>query len=353
LNNSRNSHFREKRLIALLSRVTDLDVDEVQDKVKENLDWDYIFETACQLGVAPLLYFHIRDLKPASLQDNPIRDAFQEQYHVTLAKNLYLTKEFDVITGKLSELGIPCIGLKGALFARSIYPSPALRPMCDMDILVRPKDLHGVGEAVQSLGYRTFGKASVLEKKKYQYHTHYHKESGAPILLEVHWALGQKNRYRIKDADIWARARKSPAGPFLEMSDDDTLIYLSLHYFKHFLFKRLIWLCDIHECIKHKEVHWDTVIDRARDQSIATFVAYTLLLFESFYRTRLPVAFDDILEIGTVRRNILDRYVRRYDLFHPVTQKIWPIRRLFAFSCMDRMSDRIRFSWDAIRRDLD
>ena len=349
---NRDHHVSEQRLMALLTRVSQLDVDAVQEVLNQVLDWDYIYETTCLLGAAPLFYHHLRDLRPAGLQGTPLWDSFRTQYHLAMANNLYFGHELDKIAEEFSGHGIHCIGLKGMVLSRTIYPSPALRPMFDIDILVKEEDLQTACRILGELGYHPLKKGELGKAQRYQYHAHYFKESASPVILEVHWGLGEKNRYGMNEAGIWARAQKSPYGPYLEMSDDDTLLYLSLHFFKHFLFKRLSWLCDIHEWVNRREIHWDRVVERARSQSIATYLAYTLIILERFYQMTLPVRTEEILRIGPVRKNILDWYLRKYDMFHPMTENSWPIKRLFAFTCIDRMPDRLKFTWDVLRRDM-
>ena len=349
---NRDHHVSEQRLMALLTRVSQLDVDAVQEVLNQVLDWDYIYETTCLLGAAPLFYHHLRDLRPAGLQGTPLWDSFRTQYHLAMANNLYFGHELDKIAEEFSGHGIHCIGLKGMVLSRTIYPSPALRPMFDIDILVKEEDLQTACRILGELGYHPLKKGELGKAQRYQYHAHYFKESASPVILEVHWGLGEKNRYDINEAGIWARAQKSPYGPYLEMSDDDTLLYLSLHFFKHFLFKRLSWLCDIHEWVCLREIHWDRVVERAQAQSIATFLACTLIILERFYQMTLPVRTEEILRIGPVRKNILDWYLRKYDMFHPMTENRWPIKRLFAFTCIDRMPDRLKFTWDVLRRDM-
>lgn len=350
---TRDNYAGEERLMTLLTRVSQFDPNAVQEALDPGLDWNYIYETACLLGAAPLFYYHLKDLRPDGLQDTPIMDAFRTQYHLTMAGNLYLGHELDRIAGRLSEQSIPCIGLKGIVLAREIYPSIALRPMFDIDILVRSEDRYGAHEIIKGLGYLADEKNFAAGSGKYQYHAHYIRKSASPVILEIHWGLGEKNRYGIDESQIWARAHKSRNGPYLEMSDDDTILYLSLHFFKHFLFKRLSWLCDIHEWILQKEIHWDRVVQRARSQSIATFLACTLMILERFYRMTTPVRPGDILDIGPVRKRILDWYLGEYDMFHPMVNNSFPIKRLFAFTCIDRMPDRLKFTWDVLRRDME
>ncbi len=344
-------HPLEQRLMTLLCRVSGLDHGAVFKLVRRDLDWGYIFRTAHPLYAVPLIYFHLKEQIPDGIQGTPLREVFKREYHLSLANNLRLLHEFDRITALFSEHGIPSIALKGTQLIRELYPNPAIRPMFDIDLLVKREDLKGAHEILRNAGYRTVGGKPPRPDHGYYYDAPYRKESGSPVLLELHWDLGEKNRYRINVTPIWNRAVRSNQGPYLEMDDDDTFLYLALHFFKHYLFKRLIWICDLHEWTVRKAIHWERVVERARSQSIATFLLYTVILLEDFYQAPLPVEKDRIIRVGPIRKKILDGYLRRYPLFRSLNRESYIRQRLFAFSCIDRMPDRMRFTRDALRRD--
>lgn len=347
--NETGKYVAEKRLMTLLNRVSGLDRTVVGELLANDLDWSYILRIADSLFAAPLFYYNLKeweDMEPAASALIPF---LKEAYHESLARNLHLLHEFDAIAGDLADKGIPVIALKGATLARSLYPSLAMRPMFDIDLLVKEADLAGVDETLRRARYKPA--TSPAAGVGFIYDRHYIKDSKAAAVIEVHWDLGEKNRYRLDIAGVWDRAVPGAEGYFLEMSPEDTLLHLALHFFKHYLFKRLIWLCDIHEWIGRKEIHWEPVMERAQSQSITTFLFYTLKVYEDFYSVRLPVRSDSVTTVGPIRKRILDGYVRRYPIFHPLTGENYLRQRIFAFSCIDRMSDRLRFTVDALRRD--
>ena len=343
---------RENSLMAALNRLSNVHGETVEQQVAGGLDWDYIYHTACKLGAAPMLHHHFKSLTPAVGANIPCMEALETQFHLVSASNLYLLHEYDRIARKLSAAGIPCIGLKGVVLARLLYPTPGLRPMFDIDLLVSEEDLEGVAETVAALGYQLPEGQSVPPSGRYDYHLHYLKKAAAPVYLEIHWRLGEKNRYNMDVKGVWERAFQSPWGPSLIMSDDDTFLYLCQHFFKHFLFKRLSWLCDIYEWIAQKPIDWDRVVERARSQGMATFLAYTLTIVRNFYQMELAVEPSSLLNIGRLRKRILDRYLDTYDMFSPMEKNSWPEKRLFAFCAIDRLDNRLRFTLDALKRDL-
>lgn len=342
-------HRSEKRLMTLLNRVSHLDREAIGSLLSKDLDWDYIFRIADSLHAAPLFSYNLREWEDREPVASELVPFLQEAYHETLARNMHLLHEFDAVVEDLTGKGIAVIPLKGAALARDLYPSIALRPMYDIDLLVKKEDVAGVDEVLRRTRYRAA--SSPTAGKGFTYDRRYIKETKAPAVIEIHWNLGEENRYRLDIAGIWDRAVPASKGPGLKMSGEDTLLYLALHFFKHYLFKRLIWLCDIHEWTQQKEIDWSLVLDRARSQSITTFLAYTLKIYEDFYGVRLPLRFEEAALIGPLRKRVLDGYLHRYPLFHPLADESYLRQRVFAFTCIDRMSDRLRFTMDALRRD--
>jgi len=59
-----------------------------------------------------------------------------------------------------AALDIPVMPMKGAVLAFARYREPGLRPMADLDLLVRPKDEPGLHDVLVRLGYRLLDEAN-------------------------------------------------------------------------------------------------------------------------------------------------------------------------------------------------
>lgn len=101
--------------------------------------------------LAPLLAFR------AQKSALPGDDVFQEYLRATavrtLAVNLKLRKQFEEVRGVLARAGIIALPLKGVDLAFTVYPSPACRPMADVDILVPPEHYGAAQEVLRSEGF--------------------------------------------------------------------------------------------------------------------------------------------------------------------------------------------------------
>jgi hypothetical protein len=146
-----------------------------------------LVEEAEAQRMAPLFYFHTR----AAGAELP------EDIRLTLqGLTLRHTAAAEVRTVVLKELlalaqgaGIQVILLKGAATAYLAYPSPALRPMRDLDILVRPADLTGLYAILERMGFVTpVSHSSLVISDKHLPHAEL-KRGGLTVTLEVHTRL--------------------------------------------------------------------------------------------------------------------------------------------------------------------
>ena len=71
----------------------------------------------------------------------------------TLDPAIAREKCVDQLLAAFATVGIPIIFLKGAALAHRIYPSPELRPMVDIDVLIDPADTERAVAITRGLGY--------------------------------------------------------------------------------------------------------------------------------------------------------------------------------------------------------
>ena len=115
-------------------------------------EWRQLLELAWQNGLGPLLYSRLKVL----LSDNKIAPEITKQLRHTYiensARNTLFYHELSKILEALNKVNIPVILLKGAYLAEKIYEDIALRPMLDIDLLLRKKDLAKGNEVLINLG---------------------------------------------------------------------------------------------------------------------------------------------------------------------------------------------------------
>jgi hypothetical protein len=77
------------------------------------------------------------------------------QRATTTAHNLRLFRKLELVLCRLDAGGVPIIVLKGAALAQEVYRNAGLRPMADLDLLVRGEDEPLRRWLLSTLGYES------------------------------------------------------------------------------------------------------------------------------------------------------------------------------------------------------
>jgi hypothetical protein len=162
-----------------------------------------------------------------------------------------LQRALALIADACAALRGPVIVLKGLALAAQCYPSPACRPMEDVDLLVEAADLPDATRALLALGYtdRSFGPEDFR-----------HPETG--IVVDLHTELLNTTRLPLRRAawqpqlERWT-ARSIPlplAGPLRGLHPQDHLVYLCHHAWLHHGLRKPLALLDIALLLASSEV---------------------------------------------------------------------------------------------------
>ena len=146
-----------------------------------------LVEDAEAQRMAPLFYHHTRAAGAELLDD--IRLALQGLVLRHTAAAEVRTAVLKELLAQTQSAGIPLILLKGAATAYIAYPNPALRPMRDLDILVRPTDLPALYAVLDRMGFITpVSQSPLVISDKHLPHAEL-KRGGLTVTIEVHTRL--------------------------------------------------------------------------------------------------------------------------------------------------------------------
>ncbi len=199
------------------------------------LQWHKAKFVAQTHGIAPLLY-KLCSLSGAYDNFNP---AFQryisEQYYLNQARINKVKVTLQDILEKTSLKSLDVMPLKGALLITNYYEDAALRPMSDIDLLIKPEDLANVGQVLSKMGY-------CLDHDSF-HHVQYSlpgkpvsmngEHPDNPLVIELHkevnWPIGHLD-YDITDL-LWQNAESKFLGydNAFKPSKDNLLMMLACH----------------------------------------------------------------------------------------------------------------------------
>jgi hypothetical protein len=148
--------------------------------------------------------------------------------------------------------GIPCTILKGQDFASRLYPTAALRPFRDVDVLV-PRAAHAAADQlVQSLGFK-----AVDPERKYAAADYgqisYFATSAEQWSLELHWNIINSPAQRRVCSIAWEDFAFEPQQPpvhaegYRRLTPVSLLILAGVHACVGHRFDSLQQLCDIRQ----------------------------------------------------------------------------------------------------------
>ncbi len=117
----------------------------------EELDWQLFLKLCRMHAVTPLVYNGLR--KGNLLQDVPeeVKTILLNDYHGAIFRDSQFDYTKAQLSQKLVQAQIPHIFLKGSCLKYD-YPEPALRTMCDLDILVHTEDYPAIEKIALELG---------------------------------------------------------------------------------------------------------------------------------------------------------------------------------------------------------
>jgi hypothetical protein len=177
--------------------------------------------------VGPLLQ---RALGDRGIVPPALAAVLRDSYYRTARRNLLLLREFGTCLRALAAHGVPVIVLKGAALVETVYGNVSLRPMGDVDVLVRRADLPAARRTLEGLDYTLAGiethRGALAE---YENELTFRKPGQPDTFVDVHWSLFDSPYYQARIGMDWsgtphARFHRRSAGAILGPEADHPLV---------------------------------------------------------------------------------------------------------------------------------
>lgn len=270
------------------------------------VDWPALVELAITEGTAPLLLSHLQRLGLLERLPSAARLRLIDVARGVWAANAALATHWGEATAALQQTGVPTLTLKGMALANTVYPERGLRPMADVDLLVRPADRDAALATLRGLGYGTPGDAA----DELGASRSFAELVRAGSRIDLHWHAARYLRFErvveVDHAGLWARARPlvTAEGQSLMLSPEDLLLHLVLHLTLGSDFARVLWYADIDAVVRRyaTDLDWRRLEREAERWRIRTLTGWTLRVAASSFGTPLPSGLLDRLGSGRLRR---------------------------------------------------
>jgi hypothetical protein len=298
---------------------------EIHRLVPLQQDWKVFLESARWHGVAPLVFNNLKNIPERHQIPDEIIENLKSDYRKNLVRNTFIFGELDRVLAAFEKHRIQVIPIKGAAFARKIYGDIGLRPMSDIDILVKRADVYHAENVVYELGYyMQFGKT--------HYHIGYINEDDN-FHLEIHWAVANPHHptvIRAEDSKLvdtwWRRALRhnSEFQNILSLNPADRIYLLALHFFKHRFIRpnkvfnscgALIQLCDLYNVTNYykNDIDWEKLKIESRQIGLYKIVSVTLSIVNEIFDLQNGHTMDFLndWEISDLDQEIINYVTKR------------------------------------------
>lgn len=284
------------------------------------VDWEWLFKTAGEHQIIPLLYPVVREISQSS--KGPDESMLRKWKNITLisaADQNRRVKEISKVLSEFSKRQIPVIVLKG-LVVRDYYPNPALRTMSDVDLLIHSENSELAKEILRNFNYcitDSIGKHDTF------------KHAGN-MTIEVHTKLtGPRFSDRVKawEEKVWDKSIPIMINGVQArtLSLEDHLLFLCIHMAAHFIGGGfgLRQLCDFYLYVEHNKnlVCWAYILEKASEFGLESLIAALFAVCEKLFGMQKPQAInsvnideeyvdlliEDIIAGGVFGRSVLDR----------------------------------------------
>lgn len=266
------------------TNITTATAERIKTLVQQNINWNYLIETASRHGVLPLLYQSLKTTCPDTLAHN-ILAQLKNFFHSNALRNLFLTQELLKLLTLLKENDIQAIPFKGPVLAISAYGNLSLRQFSDLDILVSKQDYEPAKELLRSVGYSTLYDKE--HETSYLQAQMWHQER--QINVDLHYGIPPQELH-LDIEGFWQRLEPVSfmGTTILTLSPEDHLLILCINGHKQ-EWLQLSDICSIALMIStYPNIDWQRLIEQAQNLRIRRILYLILLLVKNLFNTPVP-----------------------------------------------------------------
>lgn len=249
------------------------------------VNWPEVLEEAGRLRLRSLLHLGlaaapcVRAQVPRAVAESLRRAACAAALRATHLERLCAT-----IVAEATPVGIPVLVLKGPALASLVYPSVAVRPMDDVDLLVAEVDRERLAGILRGRGYRNDlrGEEDFLSPSR-------------DVSIDVHFGLVNTTRVPARRAlwpvtfdELWARSQVCFLNgiPVRTLGPLDTILHLAIHAVHHHGLAGALWMVDLLGCLRK----WPLALDGSAilPRPLQRSLWYCLEVLSGYGQTPVP-----------------------------------------------------------------
>lgn len=237
---------------------------------------------------------------PASVEVRSALAADRRRVQIT---NLLLLDALAAVLAELHAAQIPALLLKGTALALTLYPTPALRPLGDIDLLVHPEHAGRAAAVLEQLGYAPVtavfaedprARDTVAQGTGAEHgERSFVRRGRCPIVVDLHWRLLARAGVRRKMDPDWFWAQTTTiavhAAPAHVFTPTAQLLHLCAHAWQHGR-PTLRWSYDVALLLAQRTIDWELALAAAARFGLGLALQRTLAAVVQWWGVAPPPA---------------------------------------------------------------
>ncbi len=284
-------------------------------------DWRAVELIIYVHGIGPLLYNFFRQRQLLAQIPDSFREYLHTQYHLNQERISRLLQRQLQIIEDMAEQGVIVIPLKGSHLIPLYYQDAAMRPMADLDVLVRPEDEATLSVYLQAQNFQliehsprhrafipacysdqlsTAGQPTSPQPEQVLYSDGEHPDN--PYFIDVHTELGERywGIHHELTQTYWQHVVSIDwCGRCSMLGEPVALLLHLLSHTAHNALRctlRMIQLVDISLVAKRlSDAEWQDLADSAEQGGVQRFLYAPLYLMERYLGPIVPSFVLDML----------------------------------------------------------
>lgn len=239
----------------------------------------------------------------------------EEELLYNAGRNLLFLVEAKKISLLLQQEKIEVLYLKGLPLALTVYPDSGMRPMADIDILIRKSDRQKVKGILAEAGYEDITSAY---RKKIDMDAVF--SSRSKICLDLHWEVFQFERFKgliLLTQDFWKRQIDFPIDGVSArtLCPEDQVLCTALHWGLFDFLQGNKGAMDIYYLNQRYSLDWEAVVKSAKSANLRIPLYYCLRQACGMYLFELEDYVWQALKPPMLKKTALDYLLRHRNIF--------------------------------------
>ena len=274
--------------------------ERVRELLQKDLDWDYVLQASIRHVVSPLVHDALEHAAPpnelAGVVPRPIRDELRGLHEMTRRRSRRLYAALAEIGHSFGNAGVAALALKEIPLAMEAFPDVALRPIGDLDLLIRPEDYANAVASLGMLGYEPVPQRELPFTRKYAC-AHHLRRAEDEVWVDLQWNLAEREfdiygegNFTFDPDTMWDRAASlvlAPEAVFATPRPEPMLFHLCLHAEGHG-YGEIVLFADVAALLHRETIDWNAVAELARRYDAEATVYYVLLFAQRLLGAAVP-----------------------------------------------------------------